>query len=141
MWRSCDKIRNKQPETFDRVFYMCPYNIQEDPTTYGFIRSEVQYERYVRGLDANQEHNLEILDEGQCFGDGISELRHQYAKLKQEIGETKQQLSLTLCEVWNLKMERSEVEEENKAFGMTISVAIVACIGLVVGMFFMVMWK
>ncbi|CAN6172315.1 unnamed protein product [Urochloa humidicola] len=136
------KIRSKQKETFNQVFYKCPNNIREDPSTCGFIRSEAQYESYVRGLDGKQEHNLEAVDEAQWFGDAISELTHQYMELKQEMGEVKQQLSSALCEIWNMKMQRSEVKEEKKeAFGMTNSVVLACCIGLVVGMFLTKMLK
>ncbi|CAN6341816.1 unnamed protein product [Urochloa humidicola] len=135
------KIRSKQREKYGQVFYKCPNNCREDPSTCGFIRSEQQYESYVRGLDRNGEHNLEIDGAGQCFGDGISELRQQCAELNQKVGDMKQELDMAIFEIWNLKMQRSEVKEENKPFGMTVSVAVATCIGLMVGMFVTAMLK
>jgi hypothetical protein len=46
----------------------------------------------------------------------------------------KQQLDMALVEIENLKMQRSEIKEENKAFVMDISVVVVGCVGVLIGL-------
>ncbi|CAO2038332.1 unnamed protein product [Urochloa humidicola] len=129
------KIRSKQRETYRQVFFKCPNNIREDPRTCGFIRSEQQYESYVCGLEKK------AIVEGQCFGDGNDVVRWQCVELMQETGMLKQQIDFALAEIGNLKMQISELKEEKKAFVMQVSVALAGCVGVLVGMLVLAMWK
>jgi sensor c-di-GMP phosphodiesterase-like protein len=110
--------------------------LQEDPRTCKFIRSQEQYDLWLRGLDADKA--LEATgEEGQCFGDGNAEMRMQWFELKQEVEMMKQQLHGAVMDICNLKMQRREM----KAFGMDTSVAVALCVGVVIGMLVTAMWK
>ncbi|CAL4947848.1 unnamed protein product [Urochloa decumbens] len=136
------KIRSKQKETYGELFFKCPNNIKEDSRTCGFIRSEGQYEFYVRGLE-KKDRGLEKKDEdeGHHFGDGNDVLRWQWFELKQEVGMMKQQVDTAAVEIGNLKMQIYELKEQKAAFLMSISVAVAGLVGLLVGLLVRAMWK
>jgi hypothetical protein len=106
--------------------------LQEDPCTCKFIRSEEQYERYVRGLDAFE--GLQATCQVHWHGeDGNAELeRSEMATLKQELDLVKQQLHVAAMDISNLKMQR--IENKVLGFGMDTSVAVALCVGVVIGM-------
>ncbi|CAL5050856.1 unnamed protein product [Urochloa decumbens] len=129
------KIRSKQRETYGQFFFKCPNNIREDLRTCRFIRSEKEYESYVRGLETK------AIVEGQCFADGNDLVRWQCVELMQETGKMKQQIDMALAEIGNLKMQISEMKQEKKANFMHVSVALAGCVGVVVGMLVLAMLK
>ncbi|CAL4958064.1 unnamed protein product [Urochloa decumbens] len=144
------KIRSKQRETYGQFFFKCPNNIREDSRTCGFIRSEQQYEMYVRGLEKRnaivegQCMETKAIVGGQCIGDGNDGndvVRWQCVELMQETGMLKKQIDMALGEIANLKMQISEMKEEKKAFVMHVSVALAGFVGLLVGMLVIAMWK
>ncbi|CAL5080690.1 unnamed protein product [Urochloa decumbens] len=129
------KIRSKQKETYEELFSKCLNNIKGDPRTCGFIRSEEEYESYLRGLERKE------VDEAQCFGDGHDVLRWQCLELRQDLGIVKQQLGVPVLEISNIQKEISELKEQRKAFFMNIPVVVAGCVGLVIGLLLRAMWK
>ncbi|CAO2038641.1 unnamed protein product [Urochloa humidicola] len=129
------KIRSKQKETYGQFFFKCPNNIKGDPSTCGFIRSEQQYEFYVRGLERNQNDELE------WAGDGNEVLRWQCAELMQATGMLKQQVDMALTEIRSLKNEISAMKENKETFVMHVAVAVTRCVGVLIGLFVRAMWK
>ncbi|CAN6272415.1 unnamed protein product [Urochloa humidicola] len=132
------KIKSKQRETYDQVFFKCPNNIKGDQTTCGFIRSEAEYEAYVCGIEECQEglkhhlYNLEVLDEADCLG----EMKHQ-------LGEMRQLVDRALGDVWSMKMQICELKQqmcEGKK-GFDIGFAVVGVVGVVFGILVTLMWK
>ena len=113
---------------------------QEDPSTCGFIRSEEQYETYVRGLDHRSKKavNLAAVDEGHCFGDENRELKHQLVELKQ-------QLDSAVGELWRLKVQVLEVKDQlcvkKKESVVDNAVVVVVCVGVLFGSVVTNMWK
>jgi hypothetical protein len=68
--------------------------MQGDPTTCGFIRSELEYE----ALEA-QERRLET---------GKDASGDSYAELKEELQKVKQTLETVVAELWKLKVQPAE---------------------------------
>ncbi|KAJ1294681.1 hypothetical protein BS78_01G164500 [Paspalum vaginatum] len=54
------KIKSKKEETFGEVFIKCLNNMQGDPTTCGFIRSEAQYAAYMSSLEHRKKKGGEM---------------------------------------------------------------------------------
>ncbi|CAL5073322.1 unnamed protein product [Urochloa decumbens] len=139
------KIKSKQRETYDQVFFKCPNNIRGDSTTCGFIRSEKEYEAFVRGIEEREQglkhqlYNLEVLDEAECLGE-MNEMKHQLGEMKHQLGEMRQLVDRALGEVWTMKMQICELQQktcEGKK-GFDIGFAVV---GVVFGIFVTLMWK
>ncbi|CAL4927475.1 unnamed protein product [Urochloa decumbens] len=70
------RIQSKQPATKDEWFLVCPYNVKGDPTTCGFIRSELQYEAL------EEQKRRQQADKG-ASGDCYAELKEELQELKQ----------------------------------------------------------
>jgi len=72
--------------------------VQGDPTTCGFIRSELQFE-------ALEEKQRRQQTDKQASGD-------YYAELKQELEELKQIVNSVVADLWKLKVQLQPVESK-----------------------------
>ncbi|KAG2577797.1 hypothetical protein PVAP13_6NG172300 [Panicum virgatum] len=140
-------IRSKQPETFNQLFFKCPNNglvtLQGDPNTCGWIRSERQYEAYLRMMDERREklkqHYGEIEDLAEARStDLVCDLKEQFGQLKNQHEELKVQVDQALADIWDLKMHICEVKQQlyegKKMWEMGWSVVPVVCVAALIGM-------
>lgn len=140
------RIRSKQEDTKDQWFLKCPYNVKGDPTTCGFIHSEVEYE-------AAKAHGrrVQMRDVG-CLSLVSGEA---YAGLKEELDEIHQIVDSLVCDVLALKVQLGEPkvalvepkqELETKKLHIVIDSAplvplLVGFVGVVLGVIVAIMWK
>ncbi|KAJ1274475.1 hypothetical protein BS78_05G064400 [Paspalum vaginatum] len=129
------RIRSKKLETLDQIFFLCPNNIQGDPTTCGFIRSEEQYVNYLRTLQARELQAREKL--GKTSLEAVDE-SHGAVELKQQVDDIKQQLNQVLVELYQLKIQTCEGRTR---IVLDKSLLSAICVGLVIGMLVTSIWK
>lgn len=126
-------IRSKQPETFNQMFFKCPNNVRGDPNTCGWIRSERQYETYLRVLDARKQQCGDLQVIGDARMQALFELKDQFVELKNQFDGLKTKIEAMNMQIWELSQQLSE----RKKTWVAVLVACVAVVGLMVT----VLWK
>ncbi|CAO2184802.1 unnamed protein product [Urochloa humidicola] len=136
------KIKSKQRETYGQLFFKCPNNIKGDSTTCGFIRSEEEYEAFVRAVEEREE-GLKHLQHNLDGADCLDEMKHELGEMKHQLGEMRQLVDMAVGDVWTLKMQMCDLKQntcEGKK-GIDIGVAVVGVVGVVFGILMTLLWK
>ncbi|WVZ87532.1 hypothetical protein U9M48_034156 [Paspalum notatum var. saurae] len=121
------QIRSKKQSSYDEIFIKCPNNVQGDPTTCGFIRSEKQYAAYLRSLDGKEGSRKRL----EMDIDYIADLKQELEDLKQGVADLKQQHDRNMLELVNLKVQ---LLAKPYVWSML-------CVGIVLGVLMTVLWK
>ncbi|KAJ1278282.1 hypothetical protein BS78_04G068200 [Paspalum vaginatum] len=137
------KIKSKKEETFGEVFIKCPNNMQGDPTTCGFIRSEAQYAAYISSLEHRRKKggNLDVVDEMQCYVDEDNVLKQQLCEFQHQFVEFKHQFDSVVGEMWRLKVQVLEMNQQLAGKKDRAGVVVAVCVGVVLGIVVSNLWK
>ena len=112
---------------------------QGDPTTYGFIRSEIQYESYLRKLDAQRarwKRDCGEVAAAEESKDG-EEIDGQSSEVKAQIEQMKLQIDSALGEIAKLQMQMGELK--TSIMGALVVSVVCVCVGIVLVL--TMLWK
>ena len=115
---------------------------QGDPTTCGFIWSELQYESYLRKLDAQRARwkrdcgEVEAAAAAEESKDG-EEIDVQSGEVKAQIEQMKLQIDSALGEIAKLQMQMGELK--TSIMGALVVPVVCVCVGIVLVL--TMLWK
>ncbi|WVZ68429.1 hypothetical protein U9M48_017366 [Paspalum notatum var. saurae] len=119
------RITSKKKETYGEVFFKCPNNVKDDPTTCGWIRSEQQY------VHALAKAADEVREEVR-HGDVNSKLKVELSDMKLQMEEFKHQFDSAVTEIWKMKVQMAELKHQLSVRHDSALVCAI-CVSLLVG--------
>ena len=116
---------------------------QGDPTTCGFIRSELQYESYLRKLDVQRARWKRDCGEVEAAAAAAEESKDgeeidgQSGEVKAQIEQMKLQIDSALGEIAKLQMQMGELK--TSIMGALVVPVVCVCVGIVLVL--TMLWK